>query len=301
MTRRPLTRGRPADLCAAALLAGMAALCAPSAARAHSDASSFGGGAGVHDHVVEGPASVPGYPARVMVDPRRVVNVTMRVNARITAVLSGPPRTRVSAGEPLARFTSAELDTLQTTYIETYRARDVMMAISMTGEEKLIEGRMNLRWRGLSEDDVAAIERTRTPVDEVTIFAPIDGYITQVNIGGDRIVNAGTRAGLFTASGSSVFQIADPGALLIEASVPIGIAEALRPGDTLSVSLHGAETAEAAAAVVDAVLPLVDPATPWARTVRLTPGEEIARALRPGQMVTVLPPDAAEQHVVREY
>lgn len=301
MTRRPLTRGRPADLCAAALLAGMAALCAPTVAHAHSDASSFGGGAGVHDHVVEGPASVPGYTARVMVDPRRVVNVTMRVNARITAVLSGPPGTRVSGGEPLARFTSAELDTLQTTYIETYRARDVMMAISMTGEEKLIEGRMNLRWRGLSEDDVATIERTRTPVDEVTIFAPIDGYITQVNIGGDRIVNAGTRAGLFTASGSSVFQIADPGALLIEASVPIGIAEALRPGDALSVSLHGAEPAEAAAAVVDAVLPLVDPAIPWARTVRLTPGEEIARALRPGQMVTVLPADAAEQHVVREY
>lgn len=277
-------------------LMAFAMLSAPIPVLAHSDASSFGGGAGIHDHPVDMHDTVDRYPARVLVDPRRVVNVTMRVNARITDVQSGPPGSRVTAGMPLARFTSAELRTLQTSYIETYRAKDVIMGITTTGEEKLLEGRMNLQWRGLSEADIRQIEHSREPVEEITIYAPTDGYLTQVNISGDRIVNAGTRTGLFTAAGTSVFQIADAGALIIEAALPAELASTLEPGDDMAVALPGIETSEAAAATVDAVLPLASPATPWARSVRLIPGEDIARHLRPGQMITLLIPEEDHHH-----
>ncbi|SIP98697.1 Barrel-sandwich domain of CusB or HlyD membrane-fusion [Paracoccus thiocyanatus] len=281
------------------LPAGLAALVlglSPLETAAHSDASSFSGTAGVHDHPVETMEDIVRYPARVIVDPRKVVNVTMRVNARITEVTSGAVGSRVRAGDILAHFTSAELKTLQTSYIESWRARDLMLAASVTAQAKLLEARMNLQWRGLSESDIDQIELTRRPVEQIALVAPADGYLTQVNIGTNSIVNAGTRAGLFTAAGTPVFQIADLGAKLILAELPAEVAAGIAPGDELRLMAPGASIPEQAAARVEAVLPVVPAGRPWTRTVRLVPGDEVARLLRPGQAVTVLPPDASAPH-----
>lgn len=155
---------------------------------------------------------------------------------------------------------------------------------------------MNLQWRGLSESDIDQIELTRRPVEQIALVAPADGYLTQVNIGTNSIVNAGTRAGLFTAAGTPVFQIADLGAKLILAELPAEVAAGIAPGDELRLMAPGASIPEQAAARVEAVLPVVPAGRPWTRTVRLVPGDEVARLLRPGQAVTVLPLDASATH-----
>ena len=98
----------------AALIMLIAVAAGAGPALAHSDASSFEGGTGMHDHAVE-QAEIPArFAARVTLDPRGLHDVSMKVNARIVDISSGPVGSRVTKGQVLARFSSAELNTLQT-------------------------------------------------------------------------------------------------------------------------------------------------------------------------------------------
>ena len=260
---------------------------------AHSDASSFGGGAGTHDHVIEQQSQPMRYAARVIFDPRRIHDVSMKVNAQITELEIGPVGSHVRAGQVLARFSSAELNTLQTTFAETIRYAGRMRAASVTGEEKLLQGRLNLQWRGMSKAEVERLEQTRVPIKEIDVVSPVSGILTEVNIVPGRIVNAGTRGDLFSASGARIFRIAEDDALLIEAQLPAEIAAGLEVEDRMLVSLAGLESTREAIAVISNISPLV-PAASRMRTVRLIPSDRLMARLVVGQRLLLRLPDKQE-------
>lgn len=256
-------------------------------ALAHSDASSFSDSGeenhAAHDDAVR--ASL--FAARVVVDPRKVRNVVLKVNARITSVLTAAVGKHVSRGEVLAEFDSAELVTLQRTYIETVVNKAAMMAFSNTGEEKLIEGRMSLAWRGLSESEIDWIEENRKPIDKVKIVSPVDGYIVSVDATVSRIVSAGSRNNLFSNSGATLFQVAGDDALIVESFISPPRAAALQPGGIVDLRVAGARPAEALTGRVEEIVPTINPVN-GSQMVRIRPADETtARALRPGMLVQI--------------
>ena len=278
-----------------AFMRRLCALCTllPAVVYAHSDAGAFAGGATAMGAVAQD-AGPPRYAAQVRVDPREVVGVVLKVNARIVALRNLYPGRAVTQGEVLAEFESAELETIQRTYAETFANLELVKAFSTTAEEKLIEGRMGLQWRGLSEDDIRAVEDTRAPVPRVAIHAPQDGYLVDVSLTEGQVINPGAQSGLFSLSGTTLFRIADPEAFLIEAQLPLAQAARLQPEDT--VWLHLSPETAALEASIEEIVPLVD-ATGMRRTVRLRPlASASLLGLRNGQRLTVSLELGEEEH-----
>lgn len=277
-----------------AFIGRLCALCMamPAVVCAHSDAGAFAGGAATGAAVQD--AGPRRYAAQVRVDPREIVGVVLKVNARIVSLRDLYPGRPVEQGEVLAEFESAELETIQRTYAETFANLELVKAFSTTAEEKLIEGRMNLQWRGLSEEDVRTLEDTRAPVRRVGIQAPQNGYVVDVAITEGQVINPGAQSGLFSLSGTTLFRIADPEAFLVEAELPLAQASRLNPEDT--VWLHLSPTAAPLEAMVEEVVPLTD-AAGMRRTVRLRPlASASLLGLRNGQRLTVSLEAGEEEH-----
>lgn len=279
------------------LVAAAAALCAAGPAGAHSDASGFAGDD--HHHHEPTRAERPAlYPATVRVDPRGIENLVLKVNARIVNLRELYPGHHVERGEVLAEFESAELETLQRSYIETYANMQTLRGITITGDEKLIEGRMNLQWRGLSEEGMQYVEDMRQPLRQVPIHSPVDGFVLESRVVDGQIINAGAGTGLFSLAGATLFRIADYEAITIEAALPIAAAAQLEPGApvTFWASANG-EGRVRLRGWVDQVAGNVDPLT-QRRLVRMkpVPGPEAAR-LRNGTMLRVALGEMEDQTV----
>lgn len=224
------------------------------------------------------------FPAWVRLDPREVVSVVLKVNGRITQLGDLYVGRPVRAGELLARFESAELETIQRTYLETFSKFEYVRTFSTTAEEKLIEARMDLQWRGLSEPDLRSLERSLKPIASVAIHAPRDGYLVEINATEGQVINPGSQTGLFNLSGTTLFRIATPAALLVEAEVPLQTASLLAPGQAAWLFLPDGERAPA---TVEEIQAYSRPGS-LRRTVRLRPvsGPHLA-ALRDGMRMNI--------------
>ncbi|HQT00216.1 MAG: HlyD family secretion protein [Hydrogenophilales bacterium 16-64-46] len=204
---------------------------------AHSDASMFGApsaGGEHHDHPVE--AAVR-YPATLTFDPRQLTNVVIKINARITKLNNLFVGKRVARNEILGEMESAELETIQSTYLGLYSNMEAVRGISITGNEKLIDARMGLQWRGMSEDDIKLLENRREPLKDIRIKSPAAGFIYGLNVVNNQILNTGGQVGQYTATGTTILTIARPSAIQVEASLPIREASKLKPGQRATVYL----------------------------------------------------------------
>lgn len=274
--RSPFVLARHA-LLVLSLMAGLA----PGAVMAHSDPGAFGGGPanlsrGGHDEP-------PSFRATVRVDPRRVQDVVLKVNARIVDISGTYPGRRVARGDVLMSFDSPELETVQKTFLETSRNFEAMQAFSVTGNEKILEGRINLEWRGLSPADVQSIEESHTTVKTVAVRSPVAGFVLDVAVVNGEIINAGAQSGLFSASGVTVARVAEDAALTVEAEVPNRIAATLRDGAAATVSLGDGTAVQG---TIDQIAPLVVAAS-QTRLVRIKPVAADAARLRIGGIVRV--------------
>ncbi|HEY9097827.1 MAG TPA: efflux RND transporter periplasmic adaptor subunit [Thiobacillus sp.] len=227
---------------------------------AHSDASMFGApsaGSEHHDHPVE---AVVRYPAALTFDPRHLVNLVIKINARISRLNNLYVGKRVARNEVLGEMESAELETVQGTYLALYSNMDAVRAFSMTGEEKLIDARMNLTWRGMSDDDIKQMESRREPLKRIRIMSPESGFIYNLNVVNNQILNTGGQVGQYTASGTSILTIARPAAIQVEASLPIRIASKLKVGQKATVYVADARRGEVAIpAVVQQIFAFANP------------------------------------------
>ncbi len=269
--------------CRFVLVLSFAAILTPRAVTAHSDPGAFGGGSASlsgagHDD------EPPSFRATVRVDPRRVQDVVLKVNARIIDTGSTYPGRRVGKGDVLMRFDSPELETVQKTFLETARNFEAMQAFSVTGNEKILEGRINLEWRGLSPSDVQSIEESHATVKTVAVRSPVAGFVLDVAVVNGEIINAGAQSGLFSASGVTVARVAEDGALVVEAEVPDRIAARLRSGSAAAVALGDGTAIQG---TIAQIAPLVASVS-QTRLVRIKPDEaEAAVRLRVGGIVKV--------------
>lgn len=259
-------------------------LLTPVGAGAHSDASAFASEA-TATRLAETQATPRRYAAQVRVDPRAITGVVLKVNARITDLRNLYRGRPVREGEVLAHFESAELETIQRSYAETYANMEYIREISVTADEKLMEGRMNLQWRGLSREDVEALEDSRMPIRRLRITAPHDGYLLDVAVTEGQVVNPGAQSGLFSLSGTTLMRIANEEAVTVDADLPLELAADIVPGDR--AWLYVLPSTPPFEATVEDVLPLVI-GTELRRTVRLRPlASARLLGLRNGQRLSV--------------
>ena len=210
---------------------------------AHSDASMFGSpvaGGDRHDHGDAADEPIR-YPASLSIDPRQLVNVVIKINAKITALSKLYPGKPVRKGEVLGEMESAELETVQNTYLGIYSNMDAVQAFSMTVNEKLIDARMNLVWRGMSDEDIKHLETSHQAVKRVRIKSPASGFVYSLNVVSEQILNTGGQMGQYTTSGTTIATLARPEALLVETSVPAPEAARIRPGQKAVLHLSDAE------------------------------------------------------------
>lgn len=210
-----------------------------------------------HDHPT---AVAVRYPAALILDPRRLTGVVVKINARITKLNNLYLGKRVARGELLAEMESAELETIQATYLGLFSNMEAVREVSMTGNEKLIDARMGLQWRGMSEEDIRMLERHREPLKRIRIQSPDAGFIYGLNVVNNQILNTGGQVGQYTATGTTIVTIARPGAIQVEASLPVRVTRKLRPGRRATVHVADARRGEIAIpAVVEQIFAFATP------------------------------------------
>lgn len=123
---------------------------------------------------------------RVTVDETRIAHVHTRVEGWIERVLVDYTGEFVKEGQPLLTLYSPEMLASQQEYLLALRAQDILKDSSMRGvrqdNESLVRvARKRLDLWGLGAEDIDRITRTGEPLTNITVHAPISGYVTTRN------------------------------------------------------------------------------------------------------------------------
>jgi Cu(I)/Ag(I) efflux system membrane fusion protein len=148
--------------------------------------------------------------------------------------------------------------------------QEEMLIARGSNDPKLIEAaRRRLALFGLSEAQIARIEKTGVVERRVDYYAPFDGYVMEL----------GTRQGAAVEPGTLLFKLVDLNSVWITAEVPETQAAWLKPGDSVQVEVP-ALPGEHFAAQVDYLYPELTQAT---RTLKVrVVVKNPRRSLRPG-------------------
>lgn len=197
----------------------------------------------------------------------------------------------VKAGAPLATIYSPELVATQKSYLAMVENKEQLQFLREAGRlaDYMKDARENLRWWGLTEADIGALERHSRLVQEVVLRAPVPGLVEQVLVEPGGLINAGDRAmKAFIVTGKPVARIlaaAEP--YRIEGSVYADQLPLLRVGSRVKVTGPGPRTFERR---IGEILPDIeaasqrarfrvslDAATPWPRGTALRLEVEVPR------------------------
>ncbi|HSH00756.1 MAG TPA: efflux RND transporter periplasmic adaptor subunit, partial [candidate division Zixibacteria bacterium] len=135
----------------------------------------------------------------------------------------------VERGQPLVTLYSPELYSAQQEAIEARRVLQRLqpgsgVTLRATAEATLEAARTKLRLWGLSAEQIAKIESSAAPSEEVIIRAPIGGVVTHFS----------AREGMYVSTGSALYTIADLGTLWAQFDAYETDLPWLRVGDTVS-------------------------------------------------------------------
>lgn len=188
--------------------------------------------------------------ATVAPDETRISHVHTRVAGWIEQLHVNTTGELVRAGQPIARIFSQELLSSQTEYVAARR-----MAASGLASAVLEGGRTRLGVLGMTEREIAEIERTGEPKRFVTVAAPRTGVVVR------RSVSAGTAVDPST----ELITIADLSRVWVLAEVPEAGIRDVRPGSAALLEFPGA-TILSRSARVEFIYPMLSEDT---RTLRV--------------------------------
>src|SRR3954464_3173277 len=138
----------------------------------------------------------------VVADEDRLASITVRYSGYVKDVRVKGTVARVKKGQVLATVYSPELITPQLSFVNGVRWRKApgVGAPAPSGSVPLADDpRRRLLLLGVSEQDLAEIERRLEPLQELKIRSPIDGWA----------VASALRQGSYVEPGAELFQIAD--------------------------------------------------------------------------------------------
>ena len=201
----------------------------------------------------------------VAVDEHRIQAVQVRASGwaeQLAVRAVGDP---VKRGQLLAAVYSPDLLAAQ---------QEFLIALG-SGDASLIHAaRERLALFGLSEGQIARVEKTRQTERRVSYYAPFDGYVMEL----------GARQGAAVQPETMLFQLADLDTVWVNAEVPETQAAWIKPGDKAQAEVP-ALPGESFDGQVDYVYPELSAAT---RTLKLRVViRNASRHLRPGMFAAV--------------
>ncbi len=202
---------------------------------------------------------------------RDVAIVQARSGGFVQRVYARAPGDIIKAGAPIADILVPEWGGAQTEYLAVRRVGDP--ALTRAARERLA-------LLGMSQGQIAAIDRDGRTHNVSTISSPVSGVIKTL----------GVRAGMTVSQGMTLAEVDGLGTVWLNAAVPEAIAGRLRVGATTTATL-AAFPGETVRGRITAILPEAD-ATSRTLTVRIELPNKSGR-LRPGMFATVALTDGA--------
>ena len=205
----------------------------------------------------------------VAYNERGVVQLQARAAGFVEKLHARAPLDPVARGAPLVEIL----------YPEWAGAQEEYLLLRKSGSEELkaLAGaaRRRLTLLGMSDSEIAALERDGKVRARATLSAPISGVVAEL----------GVREGMTVMPGAPLFKLVDLSTVWVNAEVPETQAASLRPGASVEARV-AAYPDTAFRGVVSAILPEVTSAT---RTVRArielaNPGAR----LKPGMFATLV-------------
>jgi Cu(I)/Ag(I) efflux system membrane fusion protein len=220
---------------------------------------------------------------QVTYDESKLSDVNLKVQGWITKLFVSQTGQRVSAGQPLFSLYSPELYNAQQDFLLT--TKGASSSTSTTGSSSRADlgraARQRLHLLGLSDAQIASIEKNASPTENVTISSPASGFVIEKNVVEGASVDPGMR----------LFRIAALNKVWVEADVYEGDLRHVHVGQMATVTLDFLP-GRSYEAKVAYIYPFLDPKN---RTVRVR--TELANKdldLRPGMYATIeLAADAA--------
>jgi Cu(I)/Ag(I) efflux system membrane fusion protein len=201
----------------------------------------------------------------VAVDEHRIEAVQVRAAGWVEMLAVRAAGDPVRRGQLLAGVYAPELLAAQ---------QELLVALDSGDAGLIAAARQRLLLTGLSAGQIARVEKTRRAQRRVDYYAPFDGYVMEL----------GARLGAAVQPGVSLFQLADPATVWINAEIPEAQAAWLKPGDHAQAELTALPD-ERYDAVVDYLYPELNAAT---RTLKVRLVVQNPRGhLRPGMFAGV--------------
>lgn len=135
---------------------------------------------------------------RIDYDERKIQHVTAWTGGRVDRLYVNFTGDVVHKGAPLVWLYSPELITTQEEYLISLRnvekVRESSVPDVSRGARELLEStRKRLLRRGITERQIADLEKTRSVQDHITIHAPMGGVVIEKNVNEGMYVKEGTR------------------------------------------------------------------------------------------------------------
>ena len=124
--------------------------------------------------------------ARVTLDETKVAKVQSKLEGWIDQVFVDFTGKQVKKGEPLLTLYSPDALATQQEYLLALKARHLMHDSSMPGmtdssENLVAAAKKRLELWDITEREIAEVERTGKPIQNLTLDAPISGFVTERN------------------------------------------------------------------------------------------------------------------------
>ncbi len=149
-------------------------------------------------------------------DERRITDLSTRIAGRVDELFVSFKGARIKAGDPLYKIYSPDLVTTQEEYLLAMKTLDEIAAQPQHDREarsrasRLAEAaRVRLRLWGITDAQVADIEKSRKAEAHLTIYSPVSGVVYKKEI----------HAGHYVQVGEDPFTIADDSVVWMQAEI----------------------------------------------------------------------------------
>jgi Cu(I)/Ag(I) efflux system membrane fusion protein len=212
----------------------------------------------------------------VGVDEHRIEAVQVRQPGWVERLDVRAVGDSVGRGQPLAGIYSPDLLATQ---------QELLIALGSNDPQLVEASRRRLALFGLSESQIAHVEKTQKAERRVDYYAPFDGYV----------MDLGVRQGAQVQPGMMLFQLADLSTVWVTAEVPETQAAWLKPGDRAEVEVP-ALPGERFEGQVDYLYPELTQAT---RTLKVrVVVKNPHKHLRPGMFAAAYFQSMAQDHTL---
>ncbi len=214
---------------------------------------------------------------KVDYDETRVSYISAWVPGRIDRLFVDYTGIPVKKGEHLAELYSPELLTaqeelLQAVQTQTNLKNSQSTTLTETAQQTIEAAREKLRLWGFTQEQVADIEKRRTPSDHMTIYSPASGIVIHKN----------AQEGMYVQTGTKIYTIADLSKVWVQLDAYESDLNGLRYGSAVefTTETYSGETFKGTITFID---PIINSATRTAK-VRVIVDNANGK-LKPGMFV----------------